>query len=271
VDQLLRQELRQAEKDGNYQRLYFLLQRAGQFDEARRLLLDHPIQVECTVQYRYRIRWYTGNYNDFSEKPDDVTDYKLDALIEKFVEERVGASQIRFIERNPVMHLMGAEIELTSFSFRQEQLPTFIIGEEEKQSIKNRIRAHSRYLQGASAQELEDAREADERDAEAARRKMEDQRRSAAVQERRNRLQADFQRDSAQHYIEVCDLWAKYRDLPRPQFARMIGGYSLRGILFHLKDLQEQGNEQVTTGVINQAWQDFEPKRFNIYQRSWQG
>lgn len=267
MDHELRQELRQAERDGNHQRLYTLLQRAGQPDEAQKLFLSHPIQVDCIVQYRYRITWFVGNYNDPGEERDTAA-FDLDALVEKFIAVQVGACQIRYISRNPVYRLLGDELEVTSAW--QKPLPSITLKEEDTQVIKDRVRSHPQYMKRASAEQLEEAREADEADAERARRHIEAERRSVEAEQRRNQLEVGFQRDSTRLYDEVLALWAQHRDLPRPQFAREVRHHSLRCVLFRLKDFQAVNHELVTTAVLKHIWAEMEPKRFSIYRRPYQ-
>lgn len=278
MDHALRQELRQAERDNNYQRLYTLLQRAGRPLEAHKLFLDHPIQVDCTIQYRYCIYWFTSNYNDFtSQERHEVSSCDLNSLIEKFVKEQVGAAQINNIERNAVVSLLGDEIELGTFT-RCQSLPAIILDASEKKAIKDKITAHPDYLRNATAEQLAEAREADERDAEQDRRRIETELRSGEAARRRAQLQADFLHDSQDLYNEVWDLWSQHRDLPRLEFAKEVQDHSLRCVLFRLYDIHSQkievpydtqAGEFVTVGTMNMVWSQMEPKRFSIYSKAY--
>jgi hypothetical protein len=265
-------ELRQAERSGDYQRMYAILNRCGRSDEARNLILDHPINIDCVVQYRYRISW---NYPDedfpYGNRRSSLKGYDLDQLIEEFILENVGAAQIFWVHRLPVFQILGSEIEADSYS--GHPLKAITLTEEETQALKERISSHPNYLQNATAEQLADAAEAYSRDAERAQRKIKQERERAAAQKRKQDVVDNFEHDSSRLRQEVWALWLEHGKLPRPEFARAVGNHSLRYVLFKLKDIAATYTDTYITELeignyFAQLWADSYQKRLGIWKRA---
>ena len=199
------QELRKAEIAGNWQRIYALLNRAGRHEEAKTLFLDHPITVDCTIQYQYRIHWHNHDAENYYERQETLVGYDLNQLIEEFITLKVGTSQISSIYRNPIYRVLGGEICEGAFA-GAKPLNTIVLTEKTLQQIKIRIKAHPDYMHGASQEQLEAARWADERDAEKAIRKIQQEERQEIARQRRQAIQDNFEKDSNILREEVWDL-----------------------------------------------------------------
>lgn len=230
------QEIREAEKASDWQRVYALLNRANRHDEARALFLDHPIKIECTVQYCYRIHWnraWSDNYVKTS-----LSEFNLNDLIEAFIKERTGASKIYSIVRMPIYELLGREMKSESM---RDPLPRFSMSQERLQKIKEQIKAHPGYMQGATSEQLAAAAEADAKDAE-------------------RMIQDTFKKDSELLREKGWSLWVEHNQLSRPEFAQAIDNYRLRYVLFHMKGLYtgEDGNPLIHAEATGKgAWARF--------------
>jgi len=229
-------EIRQAEKDGDYQRLYALLKRVNRHDEANSLFLDHPIQVDCVLQYQYKIFWRDPEDGGYYFDRQTLRGYRLDQLINEFIELKVGAAQISHIEREPICTILGEERRILGM---KAPLRAIALSEEEIQKIKEKIKSHPHYMQGATTEQLDAATRADGQDAEKARRKILVERRQKEAEERKQAIQDKFESDSRVHRQEIWDIWIEHCDLPRPRFACAIqkNSFGLEFILFKLKDV----------------------------------
>jgi hypothetical protein len=267
-------ELRQAERSGDYQRMYAILNRCGRSNEARDLILDHPINIDCVVRYRYEIMYRkAGGDNDWMRT---LVGYDLDGLLEDFIAERDGASQIISIQRTAVYQLLGGEICSNYFAM-DGPLKIIRLSEEETQAIKDRIKAHPRYMQGATQEQINAAIEADSHDAEKARRKIKQAQEQAAALQRKQNIVDRFARDSINLRKEVWALWLEHGKLLRPEFAHAVGNHSLRYVLFKLKDIAEVNTEWGLGGCspgmgleqyFSQLWANSYQKRLGIWKRA---
>ena len=268
-------EIRELEKAGEWQRLYASLNRSGRDDEARELFLDHPITVDCTIQYRYDIHWSAPDWiNDHRRR---IKCYTLNELIEEFVVEKVGASQIISITRNPVYRVMGGEIDTSYFTRGPLKSIAFTI--EQLEGAKARIRSHPYYMQGATAEQLEAAAAADNHDASRAQRRIQAEREEFERQRAKLERINNFERDARQLKDETWNLWAEFSGLERVHFACAIKDFSMKFILFKLKDaLDDVGHLDLdltalsihrdTATYFNQLWTNSYQKRFGIWKKS---
>lgn len=261
MDDAFRREVRQAEQDGDYQRLYHLLHRIGRPADAEKLFLDHPIKVECTVQYEYEARW--TSHDAYHRGDTDTQSFTLDGLVEKLVAARVGAARIHIIERSPTYRLLDGEIKTTYFGSKLP-LPSITLSVEELQAVKVRVRAHPRYMQGASLAQLEAAQEADDRDAERAQQVIEAETRRAQRLALEEQYSQAFERDSLVYKDEIWELWQEHKHLPRNQFAQQ-AQHPLQCILFYLKTHQDRDKIVVTSEFFDEVWERNAEKRYRIY------
>lgn len=256
-------ELRQAERDGDYQRQYALLNRAGRHEEANKLFLDHPIQVECSVQYSY-----TLIYTDSDHGIGSVSDFKLSTLIEKFVLLNISISYINSISRNPMAQIFGSFIRIDNFHFGEFAFPKLsqmILNPADLLEIKLKIRAHPYYMKSASVEQLEAATRAEEEETRTTLARLDVDRRLLEEEQEQAAYFQRFEADSEALKVETWNLWTQHKDLPRREFATTINQFSLQSILFHLKDVYTRDGN-VTEDYFSANWAKVEEKRFRIWE-----
>jgi len=264
VDLELRQAERDAARDGDHQRLYVLLERAGRHDEARALFLDHPIRVEAVVRYRYVVFLTTGNYNDF-QATNELASYDLENILQQVANTKVGVSQILSVHRQAVYQILGQDIILDYAT--RGPLKAIVFTQEELQAFKAQVRSHSSYMQGATAEQLREEQEAAQLDTERAQRKREAEQRSIEASQRRLQAEEKFQNNSLTQVEEVWDLWCQHHMLARPQFAIAISHHPMRFALFYLKDKQASGMAIIRVD-LDEIWKNNEFKRRQLYHKN---
>lgn len=261
------QELREAEIAGDWQRYYALLRRVGRDAEAATLFLDHPITVDCTIQYQYRIWWDNPNAESSWGLTASLIGCDLNQVLEEFIAKKAGTSQIKSVYREPVYRILGKEIKNANGPLRP-----ILFKEKSLQELKERIKAHPDYMKGATAEQLAAARQADELDAEKAIRKIHQEELLEVARQRRQAIQDNFENDSKVLREKGWDLWVEHNQLPRPEFARSIEKYPLRFILFRMRTWYAETHRAEATGKVAWAkfityWHETQRKRLTIWKR----
>jgi hypothetical protein len=197
VDLELRQAERDAARDGDHQRLYVLLERAGRHDEARALFLDHPIRVEAVVRYQYLAYVSNSNYNDFGGVANELTSYDLEQLVQQVVDTKLSASRISYVQRQATYQILGEEVVP---AFGRGPLKPVVIDQEELLAFKTQVRSHPAYMRGATAEQFHEEAEYARLDAVDAERAQ----RSIEANQRRLQAEEKFQNNSLTQVEEVC-------------------------------------------------------------------
>ena len=258
-------DIREAEKAGDWQRLYAMLRRTGRFDEAEQVMMDHPITVDCTVQYVYTIDFYNGeeHFTNCMENPS------LNELIREYLDMNLSSYAILNVTRIPTYTVMGKRLVDRGWH-RSEALNGPLVSirfsKSEVDGIRQMVRQHPDYLKNATIEQHLNAQYHDDQAAARIQREIkqekDEQQRQAAKREREARFN-DFNR---QVRGEVWKLWEQHHHLARPDFAEAIRHHLLRYILFRLKDMQEHG-EIVDWDKFRSLWNTEEPRRRNIWRR----
>lgn len=263
MDNELRASLRQAELSGDYQRLYGLLLRAGRTDEAQKLFLDHPIQVECTIRYRYEANWSQRLLQSQHDAPV-AYGWTEDEVIEAVIEKKIGASRIHSVLRIPVYRVLGNDM---TRPYYQAPLPHISLTDAELFQFKKKVRQHPRYMKGASAQQRELAKEADEYDERRALQRSETERQQLAAQQRKKMGREQFEASSPRHHAEAWALWQEHHNKSRNDFAKAIKDHPVAFVLFQLRHRQDEFGSPVTREVFDTAWTESYERRLRFFMR----
>lgn len=267
-------EIQELRRNEEWQRLYAALNRAGREPEAQKLFLDHPINVECTIQYQYHIHWGTPDW--MSDHRNHIMQYTFNEALEEFIEAKVGAAQILSISRDPVYRVLNSQIN-TSYLVRGP-LESISLTVEQVEDFKARVRSHPDYMRAASADQIAAASQADDRDAINAQRRIKAERDKAERERIRQETTNSFEEEARELKKEAWRLWIENFSLSRAEFAAAIEGFSVKFILFKLKDSfdglghldldsEALATHQDLVALFGRLWYQSYDKRFASWKR----
>jgi len=224
------QELQEALRSNDYQRLYTLYTRMGELEKSQQLFLDHKIEVPCTIQYRWCCYYIIEiDTEEYSDGYGSVSKHSLEELIEAFIAKNIGVGQISAIDRIPIARILGIELDLTSSRTEEGRDANVLLnfetyylnGDDALLDIRNKIRTHPNYLKTASPRQRELATIFEQRMMDRAcveQRRIDEE---EAEQQRARFLEHEFEMHSRVLRETTWRLWLEYHALPRAKFAEI--------------------------------------------------